>query len=187
MWRIVTKWRIKISRKSLLTFEPSGAVICILYLFPIWMTELPSGLAGMVSVNTPNWSFCATYCPLSQLLNSPKRERACAEGAHSRYLTSPLSLICKPNCLYDSATACKPPSPSKERSHSSYFCWRSRMSPSNSARYGSSTSTWSRKALLFCGDTYLVSSVGAVDLPSSAYNPRASAKTSSSLRSPSSA
>ena len=43
--------------------------------------------------------------------------RSYADGAHSRYLTSPLFSTCNPKFLYDSATLCRPPSPSKFRSH----------------------------------------------------------------------
>ena len=43
--------------------------------------------------------------------------RSYADGAHSRYLTSPLLSTCNPKFLYDSATLSRPPSPSKFRSH----------------------------------------------------------------------
>ena len=101
-----------------LTFEPSGAVIWILYFCPGVIAGVPSAFAGMTSVKQPNWSFPAWYWSLFQLLKSPnyrkKRKassnkqasfywltsvRPWADGAHSLYLMSPFSCICSPNVL----------------------------------------------------------------------------------------
>ena len=50
------------------------------------MAEVPSGLSGMNSSNTPNSFLEAQWLSLgSQLLNSPTRAIAFAPGAHSRY------------------------------------------------------------------------------------------------------